>query len=151
MDYLIFVAALEVLPVNMCSLSPNISWISFYGEVIKAAPDALCVMCSLLSGSVLLERERERERKTQKLKEKACEPSLNGLQGYKHVTQRRKIEWTAWCEACRRVLTADLLLIMQLCPGLDPAAPTLFLSPGIWMNQHLTQDAASALLIEMFI
>lgn len=33
------------------------------------------------------------------------------------------------------VLTADLLLIMQLCPGLDLAAPP-HSSPEPWMNQH---------------
>lgn len=43
----------------MCSLSPNISSICFYGEVIKVVPDALCVMCSLWSGSVLLEQEKK--------------------------------------------------------------------------------------------
>lgn len=121
----------------MCSLSPNISSISFYGELIKVVPDALCVMCFLWSGSVLLEREEKKKSKGSS-ERRLCEASLNGLQGYKHVSQRRKIEWATWCEPCRRVLTADLLLIMQLCPGLDLAAPTLFPSPGLQMNHTNT-------------
>ncbi len=95
----------------------------------------LCVLCAPC-GLALLYWYKGKKTTTQKLEGKACEASLNGLQGYKRVSQKRKIEWAAWCEPCRRVLTADLLLIMQLCPGLDLAAPTLFPSPGLWMNQH---------------
>lgn len=58
--------------------------------------------------------------------------SLNGLQRL----QRRKIEWASWSGACGYVLTADLLLTMQLCPGLDLAALTFIPFPGLWMNQH---------------
>lgn len=132
----------------MCKLSPNISSISFYVVIIKVLPDALCVCYVLL---MVWLNFIGTKKKRWKPEEKACEPSLNSRQHYKHVSQRRKIEWAAWCEACGRVLTADLLLIMQLCPGLDLAAPALFASPGLWMNQQQTQDAAYTLLIEIFI
>lgn len=51
----------------MCRPLPNISWTSFYGNVIKVVPDALCIICSLWSGSVLLEQEKKEESKREGL------------------------------------------------------------------------------------